>query len=272
MSRVAAIQMCSSESVDENLQEAYRWIQAAAAGGAELAVLPEMFALISTQPDRKAKAEESFGSGKIQDFLAHTAKQFSITLVAGTIALKSPVTGKSRAASLVYNAQGQCVARYDKIHLFDVVLSEQEFYRESDSIDAGTQIVVVDSPVGKLGLAVCYDVRFPELFTQMFSKGAEIMSLPSAFTEKTGQAHWQVLTRARAIDNFSYLIAAAQAGVHASGRRTYGHALIVDPWGQVIAEREDPSPGVIFAEIDLAEVKRIRKAIPIGQYRGLESL
>lgn len=265
--KVAAIQMCSSESVDENLHAVQGLIAAAAKEGAKLIALPEMFPLITDKRDLRVQARESFGQGKIQDFLARTAQQYNVWLVGGTVPILNEAGDKVRAACLVYNEQGLCVARYDKIHLFDVVLSATESYRESDSIEAGEDSVVVETPFGRMGVAICYDVRFPELFNELFQKGAEIIVLPSAFTVKTGAAHWHVLTRARAIDTFCYVLAPAQSGMHASGRKTYGHSVIVDPWGNIIAECTAEKSGVIYAEINLDEVSRVRQAIPIGDYK-----
>ncbi len=266
-SKIAAIQMCSSENVDENLQTAHRLIGEAAKQGAKLVALPEMFPLITDKSDLRLHARESFGQGKIQDFLAHTAQQYGVWLVGGTVPILNQQGDKVRAACLVYNDQGVRVARYDKIHLFDVVLSTTEYYRESDTVEAGENSVVVETPFGRLGLAICYDVRFPELFNELFRKGAEIIVLPSAFTVKTGEAHWHVLTRARAIDTFCYMVAPAQSGTHASGRRTYGHSVIIDPWGTIIAECKAEKSGSVCAEINLEEIAHVRKAIPIGDYK-----
>ncbi|MCD6045994.1 MAG: 2-oxoglutaramate amidase [Gammaproteobacteria bacterium] len=259
--------MCSSESVDENLQTAYRLIGEAAQQGARIVALPEMFALITDKSDLRLRARESFGQGKIQDFLAHTAQHYGIWLVGGTVPILNQSGDKTRAACLVYNDQGVCVARYDKIHLFDVVLSETECYRESDTVESGETSVVVETPFGRLGLAVCYDLRFPELFNELFKKGAEMLVLPSAFTVKTGEAHWHLLTRARAVDTFCYMLAPAQSGVHASGRQTYGHSIIVAPWGNSMAECKEEKSGSVCADINLEEIVRIRRAIPIGDYK-----
>jgi predicted amidohydrolase len=265
--KIAAIQMCSSESIDENLQTAHRLIAEAAHLGAKLIALPEMFPLITDKSELRLQARESFGQGKIQDFLAHTALEYGVWLVGGTIPILNPQGDKVSAACLVYNELGICVARYDKIHLFDVVLSATEFYRESDTVEAGENSVVVETPFGRVGLAICYDVRFPELFHELFKKGAEIIVLPSAFTVKTGEAHWHVLTRARALDTFCYILAPAQSGTHASGRKTYGHSVIIDPWGSIIAECTAEKAGFICAEINLDDIYRVRTSIPIGDYK-----
>lgn len=267
MTKIAAIQMCSSEDVDENLQTAHRLIGEAVQQGAKLIALPEMFPLVSYQSDKRIHIGEPLGQGKIQSFLAATAKEHGVWLVGGTTPISADDNSKVYASCLVYNDRGQGVGRYDKIHLFDVTLSATESYRESDTIRPGEQSVVIDTPFGKLGLAVCYDVRFPELFNELFAKGAQIIVLPSAFTLKTGAAHWHVLTRARALDTFCYVLAPAQGGLHASGRETYGHSVIIDPWGTIMAEGDANTVGAIYADMDLAEVKRVRKAIPIGDYK-----
>ncbi len=266
MTKIAVLQMCSSEDVEENLQTARNLIQEAAQKGAKLIALPEMFPLVTYQEEKRLLLSEPFGRGKIQDFLAKMAKQYGIYLVGGTIPIQAGGS-KSYAACLVYDDGGQCIGQYNKIHLFDVVLSSTESYRESATIQAGEGSIVIDTPFGRLGLAVCYDVRFPELFNELFEKGAQIIVLPSAFTVKTGEAHWHVLTRARALDTFSYVLAPAQGGTHASGRKTYGHSVIVDPWGTLLAEGSPSHAEVIYADIDLSEVERVRKAIPIGDYK-----
>lgn len=205
----------------------------------------------------------------MQDFLAEQAAKHGIWLVGGTIPIAIDNSEKVRAACLLFNAQGQCAARYDKIHLFDVqVLNTQEVYQESKLIDYGNQVTVVDTPFGKLGLAVCYDIRFPELFRAMLSQQVEIIVLPSAFTVKTGEAHWEILLRSQAIMNSSYLIAAAQVGTHYNGRQTYGHSMIVEPWGHVVAELRDEI-GIITAEIDLNYLHQIRREFPAVSHRRL---
>jgi deaminated glutathione amidase len=259
MARVAAIQMCSSHLVRENLAYAKSLIAEASANGAKLAVLPEMFAMMGLENHDKVNIKESFGHGVIQDFLARQARENQIWLVGGTIPISCEVQNKVRAASLVFNANGQMVARYDKIHLFDVALSSSEVYQESTFTEAGNEIVVLPTPMGKLGLAVCYDLRYPELFRKMNELGAEIIALPSAFTLKTGRDHWRILTRSRAIENFCYLIGACEGGLHSNKRKTYGHSLIIDPWGKIIAEKKEITPGIIYGEIDLHYLRQIRK-------------
>jgi deaminated glutathione amidase len=262
MQRVAAIQMCSTHDVDENLQNVARQIEQAYENKASLIILPEMFCIMGLSEKDKVAAKETYGSGKIQDFLANIARKTGTWIVAGTLPLECDDPDKVYAASLLYDEQGVVVARYDKIHLFDVELSGGDVYKESDTTKPGNKGVVVDTPVGKLGLGVCYDVRFPEMFRYLAKQGAEIIALPSAFTARTGQAHWELLTRSRAVDNFSYVIGAAQGGLHTSGRKTYGNSLIVDPWGTVIARNQGVQPAIIYADIDHLSQREIRKSIP----------
>jgi nitrilase len=259
---MAAVQMCSSHVVSENLLTAENLIQQAAKNGAKLIVLPEMFAVMGLASTDKVAEKEIFGNGKIQSFLADQAKKHRAWIVGGTIPIQGDDQKKIRAASIIFDDNGHFVSRYDKIHLFDVSLSEKETYQESETTEPGNEIVVVDTPFGKLGQAVCFDVRFPELFQQLRQKGAEIITLPSAFTVPTGEAHWEILARSRAIDNFSYVIGACQGGTHSNGRKTYGHSMIIGPWGEIIAQKEDATPGIIYATIDLQKVHTARKAIP----------
>lgn len=261
--------MCSSHLVAENLQMAAHFIEEAAKEGAQLIVLPENFAIMGLKDADKIKVKEIFGKGEIQTFLSQQAERHHVWLVGGTIPIASANEKKVRASSLVFNALGQTVARYDKIHLFDVTISATEAYKESDTVESGDEIVVVPTPFGELGLAVCYDLRFPELFRSLFNKGAEIFILPSAFTVKTGEAHWEPLTRSRAIENFCYLIGAAQGGIHSSGRKTYGNSLLIEPWGQIVAQKVGIESGVIYTEIDLKKLYEIRKSIPTDQHQRI---
>ncbi len=263
MNKVAAIQMCSTSNLEENLTTAATLIAQASAQGAELAVLPEMFVLLGCDSAEKVKIKETAGAGKIQDFLSTLAIQHDIWIVAGTIPIACQHPNKVRAASIVFDNHGHQVARYDKRYLFDVTLSESEVYRESDTTEAGEDVVVVETPVGKLGLAVCFDLRFPEHFTQLSAQGAEIITVPSAFTVKTGEAHWALLARCRAIDTFCYVVGACQGGTHINGRKTYGHTMIVGPWGDVMDEAPNLNPSVIYANIDLEKLYEIRNQIPV---------
>lgn len=265
--KVCAIQMCSSHDVKENLETAGKLIQEAAANNAQLIVLPENFAVMGLKTSDKLTHKEKIGTGPIQAFLSNAAKANHVWLVGGTIPIACENSQKARAACLVYDNNGKLAARYDKIHLFDAQVSESEIHSESNEIEPGEKnnIVVFDTPVGKVGLAVCFDVRFADHFRALFEKGAEIIVLPSAFTVRTGEAHWEILTRSRAIDTFSYFIGAGQGGTHTSGRKTYGHSIIVDPWGAVIAKKDDMQPGIIYANIDLDHLYTVRKSIPLAE-------
>lgn len=269
MSSVAAIQMASGPNIGANLIEAGRLIQKAAEAGAILVVLPENFAIMGMQESDKVHIGESFGSGTLQSFLAEQAAKWDIWLVGGTIPLACDDSRRIRAASLVFDDTGKCVARYDKIHLFDVHIEETgENYVESETIQPGDEVLVLDSPVGRLGVAVCYDLRFPEQFRAMLDKGVEVIALPSAFTAITGKAHWESLVRARAIENLSYVIAAAQGGYHINGRETWGHSMIVDPWGAVLDVLPSGS-GFVQAEVDAGRVAATRRNFPAITHRRL---
>ncbi len=269
MSKVAAVQMASGPNVNANLIEAARLIGMAAEAGAELVVLPENFAIMGMTEFDKVKLREADGQGPMQDFLAEQASKHGVWLVGGTIPLAAHDPDRVRSACLLFDAQGQRVARYDKIHLFDVELPDSgERYVESETIEAGDTAVVVDTPFGRLGLAVCYDLRFPELFRQMAAEGAEVIALPAAFTAITGRAHWETLVRARAIENLSYLIAAAQGGYHVNGRETFGDSMIVDPWGRVL-DRLPNGSGFVLAELDLAALAAMRRNFPALSHRRL---
>lgn len=251
-----------------NLQEAGRLIQKAAAAGARLVVLPENFAIMPMKDDERLAAAERDGTGPIQEFLAATARAHGVWLVGGTIPLAANSPSRVRAACLLYNARGERVARYDKIHLFDVKLDNGEEYNESRAIEPGDAPVVVETPFGRLGLAVCYDLRFPELFRQMLDQGAELFAVPSAFTARTGRAHWEVLVRARAIENLAYVVAAAQGGYHVNGRETYGDSMIVNPWGEVL-DRLSRGSGFVLAALDRRYFEATRSGFPSIAHRKL---
>ncbi len=269
MNRVAAIQMASGPNVNANLLEAARLLKKASDAGAELAVLPENFAMMGMSEFDKLKIREADGEGPLQDFLAEQASKLGLWLVGGTIPLAGHDPDRVNAACLLFDDSGKRVARYDKIHLFDVKITESdERYNESESIEPGSKVVVVDTPFGKLGLAVCYDLRFPGLFRLMSEAGAELFALPSAFTAITGKAHWHTLVRARAIENLSYVIAAAQGGYHANGRETYGHSMVVDPWGIVLDELPRGS-GVVVAEVKRDRLGDLRRSFPVLEHRKL---
>ena len=269
MTTVACIQMASGPNVGANLLEAERLIGMAVDKGAKLIVLPENFALMGKEESDKVAVRESDDGGPIQDFLSQQAVKQGIWLVGGTVPMVAKADNKIRAACLLYNDQGKQAARYDKIHLFDVSLVDSdEHYAESEAIESGDQAVVVETPFGKLGLAVCYDLRFPELFRTMLDQGMDLIAMPSAFTAITGKAHWSILVRARAIENLCYVLAAGQGGYHVNGRETYGHSMIVDPWGQVMNELANGS-GLVCADIDLERLKNIRRTFPALEHRNI---
>jgi nitrilase len=290
MAKVAAIQMASGPNVSANLSEARRLISDAVKQGAELVVLPENFAYMGMSEadildiaedyvwsDKNPSAEglvSEQNKGQIQEFLSIVAKEEKIWLVGGTVPLKvSPGNESTKekltkinSACLVFNDQGAVVARYDKIHLFDVDLGEQGgAYHESAFTEAGDQVVVVDTPFGRLGLAICYDLRFPELFRGMIGQGMDVLCIVSSFTAMTGKAHWQVLNRARAIENLCFVISSAQGGYHVNGRETYGDSMIVDPWGGVMDHLANGS-GFAIAEIEAGHVQKTRKNFPVLEH------
>jgi deaminated glutathione amidase len=268
--KAAALQMTSGPDVAANLAHARLLLEEAHAGEAHLAVLPENFAFMGMHDADKRAAGEAEGSGPIQDFLAETAQRLKLWVIAGTVSLRLAGDARVAAASLVYDAAGSQVARYDKIHLFDVELPERaESYRESANTAPGRGTpVVVDTPIGCVGLAVCYDVRFPELFRNLSAAGAQVFVLPSAFTPSTGRAHWETLLRARAIENLCHVIAPAQSGFHPNGRETYGDTMIVDHWGRILA-RLPRGRGCVIAEIDLVRQAEVRKSFPALGHRVL---
>jgi predicted amidohydrolase len=267
--KVAALQMTSGPDVPANLAEARLLLEEAQAAEAQLAVLPENFAFMGMADADKRAVGEAEGSGPIQDFLAETAQRLRLWVIAGTVPIRVAGDARVAAASLVYDAGGERVARYDKIHLFDVELPERaESYRESANMAPGKTPMVVDTPIGRVGLAVCYDVRFPELFRNLSAAGAQVFALPSAFTAPTGRAHWETLLRARAIENLCHMIAPAQSGFHPNGRETYGDSMIVDHWGRVLA-RLPRGRGCVTAQIDLVRQAQVRKSFPALLHRVL---
>jgi predicted amidohydrolase len=267
--RVAALQMTSGPEVAANLAQAGALLEEAARRGARLAALPENFSFMGLKDADKRAVAETEGAGPVQDFLTAAARRLKLWIVAGTTPLKSGADGRVAAASLVYDADGARVARYDKIHLFDVdIPGRAETYRESANVAPGSRPAVVDTPVGRLGLSVCYDVRFPELYRHLSGAGAQLLSIPSAFTAPTGRAHWETLLRARAIENLCYVIAPAQSGIHPSGRETYGDSMIVDYWGRVL-QRLPRGSGCAVAEVDLARQASVRESFPALRHRTL---
>jgi len=267
--RVAAIQMTSGPDIDANLEAAGRFLGDAARLGAVLAALPENFAFMGLDSGDKRAIAEPDGSGKIQNFLADTARRLKIWVVGGTVPLRQDVNGRVSASCLVYKSDGQRAARYDKIHLFDVdVPDSPESHRESAHTVPGRDARLVETPAGKLGLAVCYDMRFPELFRVLSRQGAEVFVVPSAFTVPTGRAHWEALLRARAIENLCALIAPAQWGVHPSGRETFGDSMIIDHWGKVLA-RMPTGTGCVVADLDTAARMNARTRFPALEHRTI---
>ena len=266
---LAVIQMVSQDDVLANLAAARRLLQQAAEAGARLAVLPENFAAMGRRDLAALGRAEAEGQGPILPWLQQTARDLGLWIVAGTIPL--PPDGqpgaKPHACSLLIDEHGERAARYDKLHLFDVdVADARGRYRESDDFAFGAQVVVADTPVGRLGLTVCYDLRFPELYSRLREAGAELISAPAAFTAVTGAAHWQVLTRARAIETQCYVLAAGQGGMHPGGRETFGHSAIIDPWGRVLAEQPQ-GEAVLLASRDAAEQAAIRQRMPVALHR-----
>ena len=269
MSIVAAIQMTSSHVVADNLQAAGELLREAKEQGAEVACLPENFSFIGLRDADKLQVAEADGEGPVQDFLSDTARRLKLWILGGSTVIKSDSADRVANASLLFDADGKRVARYDKIHLFDVTIpGRNERYLESAHVTPGSTAAVADTPAGRLGLSVCYDMRFPELYRDLVAKGAEWLSMPAAFTVPTGRAHWETLLRARAIENLCYVVAPAQSGTHTSGRETYGDTLIVDYWGEVLA-RLPKGAGVITADIDRAKLAQTRARFPALDNRRL---
>ena len=295
--QVAALQMVSTAVVQDNLQAADRLLAQAANQGAELAVLPEYFCLMGQHDADKLAIQEAFGTfgglgafgnGPIQQFLAEAARRYQLWIVAGTLPLSSSSSGSGSGSggnssgsgtpgkvfnsSLAFNPQGQCVARYDKMHLF-CYDNGQEHYDEAKVLERGqtpTQFALPsrDGHTWQIGLSVCYDLRFAELYRGYAKAGADLLLVPAAFTHTTGKAHWQVLLRARAIENLAFVVAAAQGGIHPNGRQTWGQSMLIDPWGQVLAELAQ-GPGVVLADLDAAAMQRWRQQLPALQHRVL---
>ncbi|MGH8710832.1 MAG: carbon-nitrogen hydrolase family protein [Burkholderiales bacterium] len=263
--RIAAIQMASGPNVEGNLHEAGRLVAMAAEQGAKLVALPEYFAIMGMKDRDKVAVREAEGKGPIQQFLSDTAKKHKIWLVGGSVPLVASVPGKVRNSCMLYDDKGELVARYDKIHLFGLDLGNEHFHEEA-TIEPGGEVVVANSPFGRLGLSVCYDLRFPELYRAM--KQVDIILVPSAFTETTGKVHWETLIRARAIENLAYVLAPAQGGYHVSGRETHGNSMIVDPWG-VILDRLQRGSGVVIAGVNPLYQASLRKSLPALTHRTL---
>ncbi len=262
---IAAVQMVSAPEVAPNLEAAGRLVAAAAAAGARLVALPENFYIIGRHESDKVKAREADGAGPIQDFLAHAARSHRVWIVGGTAPISCEDPARIRSACLVYDDTGKRVARYDKMHLFRFD-GRDERHDESRTLQPGDEPAAVATPFGRLALSICYDVRFPELYRALGEFDA--LFVPSAFTVPTGAAHWETLLRARAIENQAYVVAPAQGGLHPTGRRTYGHSMIVDPWGEVLATRAQ-GEGIVLAELDLERVREVRAQLPANRNRRL---
>ena len=263
--RIAAIQMVSGPRVDENLETAGRLIEEAVDQGAQLVVLPEYFPIIGAADADRVRAREPYGNGPVQDWLAATAARHEVWIVAGSIPLSASQPHLMRNSCLVFNHGGDCVARYDKIHLFGF-RKGAESYNESAFIEPGDTPVAVDTPYGRIALSICYDLRFPELYRSLGT--VDLILMPAAFTDTTGRAHWEILLRARAIENQCYLLAVGQGGTHENGRQTHGNSMIVDPWGEVL-DRKLKGPGVVIADLDHQRIAEIRESLPALAHRKL---
>lgn len=263
--RIAALQMVSGPRVDDNLRVAGELVDLAVGQGAQMLALPEYFPIIGAADTDRVRARENFGSGPVQDWLAETAQRHGIWLFAGSIPLAANDPDKMRNASLVFNPAGECVKRYDKIHLFGFKKGD-ESYDESAFIEAGSELAAVDTPFGRVALSICYDLRFPEMYRAMGP--VDLILMPAAFTDTTGKAHWEILLRARAIENQCYLLAVGQGGRHENGRVTHGNSMIIDPWGEIL-DRKMKGAGVVIADLDHARVAEIRESLPALAHRTL---
>lgn len=279
--RAAVVQMVSTGDVHANLRSAEALVARARDQGAGLVLLPENFAVLDGGPLSQFAEAEGNEQGLLQGFLSQQAREKGVWLIAGTMPVSTrPLAsgeaaaelvtgGRVRPASLVYDPQGNRIARYDKMHLFDVQVDDRQAqYSESRSFEPGSRVVCVDTPMGRVGLSICYDLRFPELYRKLLEQGAEIFTVPSAFTRVTGEAHWEVLLRARAIENQCYVLAANQGGVHNPNRETWGHSMIIDPWGRVLG-RVEKGEGVVVADLDLNALHALRGKMPVQSHRRL---
>lgn len=267
--KIAALQMVSSPSVERNLETACALVKQAAGEGALLVALPEYFCFMGHNDRDKLAIAEAAGAGPIQSALARTAREHRVWVIGGTLPMRTDDPGRVMNANCVYAPDGTLAARYDKVHLFRYD-NGREHYDEGRVLHAGEQPVAFDANGLRVGLSVCYDLRFPELYRRMMRPPCDLLSVPSAFTHTTGRAHWELLLRARAVENQCYTIAPAQGGTHENGRRTWGHSMIVDPWGEVLAMRPE-GEGVVAAELDTARLAEVRRQLPALEHRRLDS-
>jgi nitrilase len=274
--RIALIQMVSSMSVEKNLIRLSQLMEKAASKEVDAVFLPENFAALASANPRDIGSKEVDVSGPIRSYISNLARNFGVWVFAGTLPTTTRPDGISvasprvRAASFVYDSSGVEVARYDKIHMFDVEVNDnQKHYMESRAFEPGEDVVTLDSPLGKIGLTVCYDIRFPELYRKLFVQGVRSLSIPSAFTLVTGEAHFEILMRSRAIENFCFTIAACQGGEHDSGRKTYGHSMVVGPWGEILA-RASTGEDVLVVELNFERQDEIRREMPVHLQRKFD--
>ncbi|MFZ6686979.1 carbon-nitrogen hydrolase family protein [Undibacterium sp. SXout11W] len=265
--KIAAIQMISTPNIAENMATAQRLMVSAVDAGARLLLLPEYWPLMGMHETDKLSVAEPAGHGQLHYFLANMAKMLDVWVIGGTIPLQSHEESKVLNTTLVFNPQGTLEARYDKMHLFGFRKGD-ESYEEARTISAGDQVVSVDTEVGRVGLSICYDLRFPELYRAMGN--CSLIVVPAAFTYTTGQAHWEILLRSRAIENQCYVLASAQGGKHANGRRTWGHSMLIDPWGKIVSEFSE-GEGIVIGELDTALIHSVRESLPALQHRRLKS-
>ena len=261
MVSIAAIQTGSSDNIGRNLSRIEGLLEQCCEKSCQVAVLPECFAYMQSNRRQLLENAEEYGTGAIQDWLACQSDRLGLYIIAGSVPLKTVDPSRVTNSLLAYNDNGECIKRYDKIFLFDVSLSDTEYYHESDFTLAGNEVSVIDSPAGKIGLSICYDLRFPEMYRELFAQGAEILVVPSAFSAITGKGHWRPLLQARAIENTCYVVAPAQFGTHNHKRQTWGHTLILDPWGKILDERAS-GWGVITADIDSKRLSEVRGCLP----------
>ncbi len=273
--KVAAIQLVSGKDVELNLERVAHWVKEAAELAVKVVVLPENFAMLDSHSSIDLGRQESSPTGRVRRFLHDLARTYGVWIIAGSLPCSvrpdgSSVENRVRSACWVINDQGEEVGRYDKIHLFDVDVDDQHGqYRESQWFEPGDHPVVVDTPVGRVGLSICYDLRFPELYRYLAEAGADWVVVPAAFTYRTGEAHWEVLLRSRAIENQVYVVAAGQGGEHSVTRTTYGHSMIIDPWGSIMECRREEGEGMVIADIDPTHASRVRSKMPVLQHRRI---